>query len=259
LIFVGAALLILLLFGAVAAFVVDLRKRELRDQEDQLRTQSQILAEHAEQSFRSVNLVISSVAAAVTAAGVTDDASLAQKMTGYEVYLLLRARIEGTPQIGAVTVFDRQGKMLNSSRTWPTPEIDISDRAFFQLAKGDRILKNYTTEPLQNRDTGTWTIYLVRRINGESGEFLGVILGAVQMRYFEDFYRAVSLGEDDSIALQRDDGVILARFPQSDAIGRAHSGAEHLLGGDITRTIIEPSLIDGAVRIKATHRLTDYP
>jgi len=256
-IFIGTAALILLLFATVAAFAMNLRQRELRDQERQLTTLGKVLVEQAERSFQSVNLVISSVAE-TAAAGVTDDASLTQKMIGHEVYLLLRAKIEGTPQIDAVTVFDRQGKMLNSSRTWPTPEIDISDRAFFRLAKADRNLKNYITEPLQNRDTGAWTIYLVHRISGEGGEFLGLILGAIQMQYFEDFYRAISLGEGDSIALRREDGVTLARFPQSDEIGKMHSDAEHLLGGGVSSTVREASLIDGTMRIKATHRLSDF-
>jgi hypothetical protein len=48
---------------------------------------------------------------------------------------------------------------------------------------------------------GHWTIFLVHRVNGANGEFLRVHPGRDRDEYFEDFYKAISLGEGSTIAL----------------------------------------------------------
>jgi diguanylate cyclase (GGDEF)-like protein len=256
--YIGTAILILVLVVATAAVVLHLRKTELVDQENQLKNLSLILAEQAERSFESVDLVISNVAEKVASEGVTDGASFNQKMAGYDVYLLLREKITGIPQLAAVNLISRDGEMINSSRSWPIAVVHIGDRDFFQALKADPNLKTYVTEPVQNRATGSWTIYLARRITGPDGEFLGLVLGAIELRYFEDFYRAISLGAGSTMALQRFDGVMLVRFPPADAIGKVFSNSQGLMPDGISGTSRALSPIDGQMRLKASHRLTSY-
>jgi hypothetical protein len=87
--------------------------------------------------------------------------------------------------------------------------VDNSDRAYFKAMKADPSLKSYVTEPVQNRGTGTWTIFLARRVDGPNGEFLGLVLGAIELSYFEDFYQAISTGKGGSATLERLDGATL--------------------------------------------------
>jgi len=256
--YIGAALLTAVLLAAVAAVVLDLRTNELLDHEHQLTNLSLIMAEQAERSFKSVDLVVSSVDEGITAAGVTDSPSFNQKMSGHDVYLLLREKITGLPQLAAVNLINRDGEMINSSRTWPITEVHIPDRDFFLALKADPNLKTYVTEPVQNRATGTWTIYLAHRVSGAGGEFLGVVLGAIEMRYFEDFYRAIS-EEGSSFALERLDGVMLARFPPTEATGKIFSDAERFTHGGASGILREVSAVDGQRRILAAHRVADYP
>jgi diguanylate cyclase (GGDEF)-like protein len=79
------------------------------------------------------------------------------------------------------------------------------------------------------------------------------------MRYFEDFYRAISPGNGGTTALQRLDGVMLARFPHTDAIGKSFTNSQRLLHDGVSGTVREPSPIDGLMRIKAAHILTNFP
>jgi len=240
LLYIGTVLLILTLLATNAAVILHLRNSELSDETGQLENLSLILAEQAERSFNSVDLVISSVTERIEAESVTDSASFDQKMAGHDIYLLLKEKIIGLPELAAVNLFDSNGTMINSTRSWPIPEVYIADRGFFRSIKQDPTLTSYITEPLQNRSTGTWTIYLAHRVSGPNGEFIGLILGAIEMRYFEDFYQAISSRQGGTIALQRLDGVMLARFPQSGAIGKAFSTAQHLLGDGISGTLREP-------------------
>jgi signal transduction histidine kinase len=252
--------LITVLLGTNAAVILHLRKSEAIHEENQLKNLSLILAEQADRSFRSVDLVISSVADEMTAEGVTDAASFDRIMAGHDIYLLLREKKVGVAQLDAVTVIGRDGKVVNFSRFWPAPDLDDADRHYFQVMKADPDLKRYVTEPVQNRGTGAWTVFLAHRVNGANGEFLGLIIGGIELRYFEDFYRAISFGEEgSSFALERLDGTMLARFPPIDATGKIYSDAQRFLPDGVSGILREVSAVDGQARILAAHRLPDYP
>jgi diguanylate cyclase (GGDEF)-like protein len=180
-------------------------------------------------------------------------------MAGQDIHLLLQAKISGTPQLDAVTVLNSEGKLINSSRRGSVPNFDASDTAYFRALKDDPHVQALVTEPMQNGGVGAWTIFLARRINGPFGEFLGVGLGAIQMQYFEDFYRAIELRDSSTIALLRLDGITLVRFPRNDTVGKKFFGAEHLLRGGVSATLREASPIDGLMRIKAAHLVANYP
>src|SRR5258708_33298711 len=116
---------------------------------------------------------------------------------------------------------DPEGKVVNFSRYWPIPEVSVADRDYFQAMKSDPKLKTFVSAPVVNRSTGTWTIYLAHRLNGPHGELSGLIVGAMILQYYEDFYKAILPGEGSAISLVRTDGTLLARYPHIDqAIGR---------------------------------------
>src|SRR5260221_5078994 len=82
----GAALLILVLLATNAAVILSLRESELQDQEIQLKNLALTLAEQADRTFQSVDLIVSGVAEEVAARSVTDGTSLVEKMSSYEVH-----------------------------------------------------------------------------------------------------------------------------------------------------------------------------
>ena len=259
LVYAGAALLILVLLVGSAIVISRLRDAAMLDEARDLKNLSLTLAEQADRSFLSVDLVLSSTIDGLMKDGVSDAALFDRQIRGYDFHQSLREKMTGIPQLDAVVVEDRDGKVINFSRFWPIPDIDNSDRDYFRALKSDPNLKSYISNPVQNRGSGTWTIFLARRVNGPKGEFLGVILGGIQLSYFEDFYRAIAPAEDSSIALQRSDGVMLARFPATDAIGKTFSTAEHLVQGGSSGFMREVSPIDGRMRLKAAHRLANFP
>ena len=66
---------------------------------------------------------------------------------------------------------------------------------------------------------------LTRRISGPNDEFLGIVAGVAELRYFEDFYQAISTDEGESVSLFRRDGTILARYPRLSGSGFNSIGA----------------------------------
>jgi signal transduction histidine kinase len=259
LLYAGAGVLIVLLLVGSALIVTRLRDSALANEERDLRNLSLTLAEQGDRAFHSVDLVISSTADGLLKSGGTDPASFEQKATGYDFHLSLREKITGLSLLDAVVVENSDGKVVNFSRYWPIPDIENADRDYFRALKADPKLSTYISTPVQNRGSGSWTIFLARRVNGPNGEFLGVILGSIQLSYFEKFYQAITPLPEMSIAIQRDDGVMLARYPLSDKVGQTFHAAEHLLHGSESGLLIEPSPLDGVVRLKAAHRLANYP
>src|SRR5450631_1216113 len=114
--------LILTIIGTNLIFLNNLRESSLNTAEADLSRYSLTLREQAEQSFKSLDLVLSSVGDYLARKGVTDSESYQRLMSDQETHLLLKEKITGVPQIEAVTMINAQGKLINFSRYWPIPD-----------------------------------------------------------------------------------------------------------------------------------------
>jgi hypothetical protein len=251
--------LICTIVGTNLIFLGNLRESTLQTAEANLARYSLTLAENADRSFKSVDLVLSSVSDYLARKGVSDLATYRRLTLDQETHFLLKEKIAGLPQIDAVTMIDAEGKLINFSRYWPIPEVDISDRDYFKAMKANPGLASIVSAPIQNRGSGTWNIYVARRLNDRNGEFMGLLLGAMSLQYLENFFGATSLGLDTSVSLIREeDGSLLARFPPTDLIGKPSSGGglRALAAGG---TIRELSAKDNLMRLRSARMLPNYP
>jgi signal transduction histidine kinase/DNA-binding NarL/FixJ family response regulator/HPt (histidine-containing phosphotransfer) domain-containing protein len=257
---VGAIALALIctIAGTNLFFLDNLRENTLQTAETNLARYSLTLAENADRSIKSADLVLSSVADYVGRKGVVDSDSYRTAVADRETHTLLKEKIAGLPQIDAITIIDAQGKLLNFSRYWPIPEVNVSDRDYFKSLKSDPALQSFISQPVQNRGNGTWNIYIARRLNDAKGEFMGMLLGALSVQNLENFFGSTSLGLDSTISLVREDGIILAHFPPTDDIGRPSSGGglRALAAGGTIREIHRK---DGLMRLRAARMLPNYP
>jgi len=250
--------LIAAILGANAFFINNLRESLLVNTEANLARNSLMLAEQTDRSFKAVDLVLSSVGDYVGRQGVTDSASYNRLMSTYDTFLLLKEKISGLPHVEAVTLINADGKLVNSSRAWPIPEVNVADRDYFRLLKKDRNLESFISMPVRNRAAGTWNIYIARRLNDPNGGFMGLMLGAISMQYFENFFGSTVMGAGGSVSMVRDDGILLARFPRSERIGGKSSMAAQraLNAGGIVR---ETSPGDQEPRVVSARMLANYP
>jgi signal transduction histidine kinase/DNA-binding response OmpR family regulator len=257
---VGAIALALIatIAGTNLIFLGNLRESTLQTAEINLARYSLTLAENADRSFKSVDLVLSSIGDYIARKGIVDDESYRAAVSDRETHFLLREKIAGLPQIDALTVIDARGKLLNFSRYWPIPDVNVSDRDYFEVLKADDGPQSYISAPVQNRGNGTWNIYLARRLNDPQGHFMGLLLGAISVPYFENFFGSTSLGLDTTISLVREDGLLLAHFPPNNDIGNQSSGfgQRALAAGG---TIREIGRKDGQLRQRAAKMLPGYP
>jgi diguanylate cyclase (GGDEF)-like protein/PAS domain S-box-containing protein len=242
----------LVLFGAVLAAAVaiataltltSLRRGILSNTERQLHKTAYVLAEHTDRGFQSLDLIQTLLIEQMTAMGIASAEELERRLSGHEVHLMLAEKIKAVPHVDAITMIDREGKLINFSRFWPIPQVNVADRDYFKALRADPQLTSFISEPAVNRGTGTWTIYLARKFTGRDGEFLGLVLGAISLDYIEAFYANVARGPDDQIVLRRGDGTLLAQYPRPAAAA----------GGPVPGETAAPE------KLTATHRLAHYP
>ncbi|HWF96328.1 MAG TPA: PAS-domain containing protein [Xanthobacteraceae bacterium] len=247
----GVLLTAVIAFGT-AILVSNLRDRALADAKRLLDTTAYIIAEHLEGTFQSVELVQRGVIERMQSVGIASSGDLDRRMSGFDTHSMLADMIGGTPQLDALVLIDPSGRLVSSSRSWPMSDTREEGREYFRALASDASLNLFLSEPARSRRTGAWTAYLARRLVGPDGEYIGIIVGVMELRHFEQFFSSIAIGKDVAIALFRSDGRLLARDPHVEAaIGK--SGGPDILFQDTW------SVADGQVQLDALQALTHYP
>ena len=145
----------------------------------------------------------------ILGSGVTDPDQFRRRMGAEEVHRFLLDRLHSLPQANSISLQDNAGMVVNSSRAWPVPIIDASSRDFYAYWREHNDPGAFIGVPIVNKISGAWVIMVTRRVSGPSGEFLGIIAGVVELRYFEDFYQVISTEEGKAVSLFRRDGTLI--------------------------------------------------
>jgi hypothetical protein len=247
---------------AASFSVWDRREEALARSHQEMTNLGIVLAEQTARSIQAVDLVLDEVKAPVLHAGVDNPEQFALLMSTEEAHGLLADRLKDLPQANAIGVISADGKLINGSRLWPTTGIEVSDRDYYLHLRAEDDPGVFISAPVINRGHGKWSFFLARRISGPHGEFLGIVLGAIDPRYFEEFYQAITLQEGSSVSVFRRDGTMLARYPHVEKmIGEKlppqapfYQRVEE--GGSSYRS---PGYVDGIARVVSVHPLRDFP
>ncbi|WP_050422738.1 GGDEF domain-containing protein [Bradyrhizobium tropiciagri] len=120
---------------------------------------------------------------------------------------------------GAIQVFDSKGDLtIDAASLDPQPE-NRSDEEYFTVQRDHPDAGLYISRPMLHR--GAYAIVLSRRIVGEDGRFLGVVVGSIRFSYFHDLFGRLNLVPGDTITVLRNDRTIIMRTPfDLDVIGK---------------------------------------
>jgi diguanylate cyclase (GGDEF)-like protein/PAS domain S-box-containing protein len=256
-------LLCVAIIAGTAITIVKLRARALNQAERELHNITFVLAKEADRAFQAVEQIESSLIERMQASGIDSAADFERQMSTHDAYRLLKDKASGMPQLGSISLFTAGGKLFNFSRFWPIPPIDVTDRDFFQALTADRHLTRFVGAPVRNRATGTWTVHVARKFATPQGDVIGLISGAMEMAYFEKVFESISLGQNSSISLLREDGVLLANHPHINP--DAPLAADHaqlirdLLARASEDVIRHVGTADGDERLISARRLDRYP
>jgi signal transduction histidine kinase len=212
-----------------------LRETERQAWQHQMSNLSLTLAEHAGQTLFSAHTVLGSLNDVVKAARLETEGQWREFASSPVRHQLLVDKVSSNPVIDVATFVSNQGEVLNFTRSFPPPPINLAERDYFKAHVADPRLDVFTSVPVRNKGNGKWVFYITRRVNNSQGEMLGLILVGVSVEVFSKFYERVAsnLGEGASISLYRRDMTLMTRWPHRDAL----VGQRNL--GSATHTVLD--------------------
>lgn len=225
LIMVTAALLTLVTILTAGVTTWRLRERILLENSAETQRLALVVAEQTARSFQSIDIVLRDLQREALRLDLTP-AGIASSLASRTVHDLLVKHAAGLEQARNLILIGADGRLLNISLDWPTPQMMLNEREQFRYLRDHDDQEAFVSEPVINKLDGTWTVYIARRLNDVSGGFAGIVQAAIRLNHFEEFYKSISLGERGTISLLRRDGVLLASYPVSpDAIGKKRAAA----------------------------------
>jgi signal transduction histidine kinase/ActR/RegA family two-component response regulator len=225
---VVATVAVILLTWAALAFA-SWRGREdaIDDWRFFLANLSEMAAQHADQTLAAADGVLQRVVDDVDETSPVDATDLVAKTGTREMFELLRRRQGDLPQIDVLSIVAADGRLINFSRSFPTPQVRLDDRDYLKAHLADDALTEFLSAPVRNRVTGQWTFYLARKLRAVDGHLIGIAIVGIQCEYFQRFYESIDSARNGvSVALLRRDGLLLARQPPlDDYVGKSFAGS----------------------------------
>ena len=165
--------------------------------------------------------------------------------------------------LGAILVINAAGQITEDS-TSPVPhQADLSIRDYFRVHRDRADVGLYISRPYRSLIAdGDLRISLSRRLPAPDGRFIGIVGGSLRLAFFERMFSQLDIGPHGVIALIRDDGRVLARYPfgerdvdrdlSQSAAFRRFSSADH--GQFVTK-----ASTDGVERLYTFGRVPGVP
>lgn len=190
--------------------VSGLRSDAVKNASDDIDNIATVLAQQAKQSVEAIDLLLSDVQSKLSTDEPSDE-EFTRRYSGRETFDYIAERISWLPGIDVLTITNSEGRIINFTRSWPAPEVNLADREYFTLVQsGAGSL--YISPPVVSKVTGRPVIFFVKRLTGVAGSFRGIVQIGLQPTYFRDVYEAIKSLPHQTFALQDSAGNILARY-----------------------------------------------
>jgi PAS domain S-box-containing protein len=208
-----AGITVCVVIVAVLVLLSDLKTRELAHSREETQSLTQLFMRQTEHSFESADLVLQGVQERLhTTFGRQFPLDSAQ------VHLLLNTRAHALHATGSLFLVNERGQVVNGSNSDTDLSVNVSNQHYYKafLANTDPGL--IIERPQQNKDKGSWTLNMARRIEGINGEFKGVIVVAMQIANLEQLFSHVKLEYDRPISIYMADGILVASSPHRETL-----------------------------------------
>jgi diguanylate cyclase (GGDEF)-like protein len=172
-----------------------------------------MLADQASRSVATLDAGLREMQAHIATLGIDTPDDFPRRAYTREMFLYLTERLALLPQATAITLTGSDGRIVNTTRQWPRPDANFSDRAFFKDLSRVDDNQIYVNLPVTSRLGGTLTVYFSRRVNARNGAFAGVVAIAVEIEYFANIYESVASVSGQQFILLRRDGTTIWRYP----------------------------------------------
>lgn len=174
----------------------------------------------------------------------------------YELLAFLEKNYE---QIDGIFITDATGRVRVNSHQFPLERtLLLADRDYFQaLSTGGVPL--FISASYVGRWNGAVSFRVARPLLTPDGAFNGVVALSVHIDYFERFFQKVVGSTGSAVTLMRDDGQVLAKFPQTAPTAQVEDWRASAQQGTENVREIHTSVAEGVSWLTAVHAVAGYP
>ena len=250
----GAGLIVAIGLITIIA-ITNFRDRALEHSKQQVENSALLFARHFNHFLEDFAAVQRDFALEMASSNIDTPDDLVRKMSAHETHAMLKAKIVGSSDVAGINVWGPDGKLINSSLSWPVPDRSVAERAYFKKLKSDPSATPMQIELVRSTLTGNWAIVVAQKITTATGEFAGIASKGFSPSTIEGFIASTAPDSESTIALVHTDGTVVARFPHFEGvIGR------HVRTPDLRRPTVQViSPLDGVERIISIRRVDSFP
>jgi two-component system, sensor histidine kinase PdtaS len=165
------------------------------------------------------------------------------------------------PEVHAIWLVDRNGILRASSREFPAPPDDLSDRDWFLEARSGSAPVMVGSRRIGRLIPEDFFSLMFRHITAE-GAFDGVVRIAISPDYFSGFDRKLTPESRGTITIVHRNGSLLSQYPDDASLPRALPAGSPLMAHIEERDqgiFVGRSAIDGKRRLYGYTRVADFP
>ena len=247
---------------ALGLMLWQLQRDALAETRRNLSTLAVAIAEQTSRSMQAGDLVLQDLRRQIDDRTITSVDDFKARLADHSMFAVLKDRADLLPQVYAFTIIAADGMLVNSSWQWPAPPTDLSDRDYVSYFRAHDTPDAFISMPVQNRGTGIWTAYIVRRVNGPAGEYLGLVLAAMNFDYYRDFFKALGSEARTTMTLLSRNGTVLTSYPPTLHAGEVVPTALpwYRIVESGAPAVFETQGMPGpGLRLVSVHPLQEYP
>jgi signal transduction histidine kinase len=198
--------------ASVALFLLHGRDERIAAATAQALTLTRALDEHVRRTLSGVDIVLGVVAADIVARGGVE------RVPELGLHDELKRKLALLPQVSSMFVYRSDLQLHAGSGFYPVPRVDGTQLMHVSAHLSPTSTSLLVSKPLMSPVAKRWTIPATRRITGPDGTLVGVVGAAIDTNHFNAFYRELDLPRGVGLALVRDSGELLFRFPEMETL-----------------------------------------
>lgn len=198
-------------FGALGLFVVKMRRDALADASTNASNLASILAEQVDRTIDALDTSLRTTVRLLEGAETDSLPAFARRPDFVNELALEQRQLSPARLFG---IADAEGLIVSGAHGAKYANVNIADRADFKELRDSPGQRLVVSKPVQNRATGAWMIFLARRLETRSGQFLGIVFIGVEPWKLLQTSHAITSVAGQSFALFDNDGHMLVRHPE---------------------------------------------
>jgi signal transduction histidine kinase/CheY-like chemotaxis protein len=176
----------------------------------------------------------------------------------------LEKRAQLFPELNSYRIYDAEGNDLYYNGK-PVPRHNIADRSYFRALKAQPTQPLLFAEAVLGKTSKAPVLPIAKPLIDAQGNFRGVVLAAVDLKYYVELFAGLELGAGGTTVLRRIEGAtLIARWPMKDEdlnrpLNPDNPLRRHLESGIPEGILKFVAQTDGIERLYVFKQLANYP